>query len=109
MVWSINGTLGEIRLVAPAGISLQADAYATPVTIHVNDFATDAVTEVGWDWTDLQKTVPIRARSVQTVLYSFADGLKTARVESKSSAWVEIEDAASRAEQIESWLTSCGY
>mgnify|MGYP005989199567 CR=1 FL=1 len=95
--------------MAPAGISLQADAYATPVTIHIHDFATDSVSEVGWDWTDVQRTVPIRARSVQKVLYSFADSLKTARVESNSGAWVEIEDAASRAEQIESWLASCGY
>jgi hypothetical protein len=44
----------------------------------------------------VQHEVPERARSVQQVLYAYADGI--------DGGWVDIEDAAARAAQIQGWL-----
>ncbi|EFY88449.1 hypothetical protein J3458_002308 [Metarhizium acridum] len=102
LTWSIYGAGGEIRLVAPAGISLQAEAYDEPVTIQVHDFETDTVRDVRWDWTDVEKQVPIRGRSVQRVLYAYADW-KQGKGDG-AGAWVGVDDAAARASQIQKLL-----
>ncbi|KAG8416383.1 hypothetical protein J3459_007814 [Metarhizium acridum] len=101
--WTLNCELGEIRLVSPSGISLQADAYHDPVTIQIHRYDTDRVEDVAWDWDDVQKEVPERARTVQKVLYAFADS-RGAASGSNGCAWVEIGDAALRAAQLQSWL-----
>lgn len=94
--WTLTGETGTIRLTAPAGISLQADAYAEPVTIAVHQFDTDKVDQVSWAWSERQEQVPIPARSVLHSLISFANR--------DESGYVSLEDAARRAEQIEGWL-----
>lgn len=101
--WRINFEQGEARLVSPSGISLQAAAYDEPVTIQLYHFRTGQLEDVAWDWSDLQKEVPIRARTVMSCLYAFADGID------EGSGWVGIEDAARRAEQIEGWLRDGGW
>lgn len=101
LTWSIYGTKGEIRLVAPSGISLQADAYDVPVTIQVHHFESDTVETVDWDWSDVEKEVPIRGRSVQRVLYAYADWKEGL---SDEKAWVDVVDAAGRAGQIQKLL-----
>ncbi|KAF2178458.1 putative oxidoreductase [Zopfia rhizophila CBS 207.26] len=98
LTWTINCDLGEIRLLAPSGISLQAAAYDEQVTIQIHHFDNNEVEEVQWEWDELQEEVPIIARSVLKCLYGFADGTK------EGEGWVGIEDAAKRAEQIEGWL-----
>ncbi|KFG87197.1 putative oxidoreductase [Metarhizium anisopliae] len=102
LAWSIYGVDGEIRLVAPAGISLQADACDESVTIQVHDFDTDTVRDVKWDWTDVEKQVPVRGRSVQRVLYAYADW-KQGKSDG-AGAWVGVDDAAARASQIQKLL-----
>lgn len=57
---------------------------------------------VPWDWNDVEKEVPVRGRSVQTVLYAYADW-KEGRTNGKG-VWVDIKDAARRARQIQSLL-----
>ncbi|KAH6634749.1 hypothetical protein B0J18DRAFT_471661 [Chaetomium sp. MPI-SDFR-AT-0129] len=112
LIWTLHGTTGEIRLVAPAGISLQADAYAEPVTIHLHTFAKgdgpEAVEEVKWDWTESQREVGVRARGVQSVLFAFADAVLGGTLGDKEGweerGWVELDEAAERAGQIEGWL-----
>ncbi|KAJ5101160.1 hypothetical protein N7456_007212 [Penicillium angulare] len=94
--WTLTGETGSIRLTSPSGISLQADAYADPVTIAVHQFDTDEVENISWDWAERQKEVPVRARSVQHSLISLANGDET--------GYVSLENAARRAEQIEGWL-----
>ncbi|KAJ5938840.1 NAD(P)-binding protein [Penicillium verhagenii] len=94
--WTLTGEKGTIRLTAPAGISLQADAYAEPVTIAVHQFDTDKVEMVPWAWSERQMEVPTRARSVQHSLISFANA--------DESGYVSLEDAARRAGQIEGWF-----
>ncbi|KAF2806146.1 putative oxidoreductase [Mytilinidion resinicola] len=101
--WRINFEDGEVRLVSPSGISLQAAAYDEPVTIQLHHFDTEKVENIEWDWNSLQKEVPIRARTVLSCLYAFADGVR------EGYGWVGIEDAARRAEQIEGWLKEGGW
>ncbi|KAK9434948.1 NAD(P)-binding domain protein [Metarhizium brunneum] len=102
LAWSIYGVGGEIRLVAPAGISLQAGACDESVTIQVHDFDTDTVRDVEWDWTDVEKQVPVRGRSVQRVLYAYADW-KQGKSDG-AGAWLGVDDAAARASQIQKLL-----
>ncbi|ORX98945.1 hypothetical protein BCR34DRAFT_547762 [Clohesyomyces aquaticus] len=101
--WRINFERGEVRLVAPSGISLQAAPYDEPVTIQLFDFDKESLEDVPWEWNDLQKEVPIRARTVLSCLYAFADGA------TRGNGWVGLEDATKRAEQIENWLTDSGW
>ncbi|KAL4808002.1 oxidoreductase [Aspergillus unguis] len=93
--WTLNGEHGSIRLVAFGGSMLQADVYQLPVTISVHHFDTDTVEDIPWDWTAVQKEISISGRSVQTCLYSLAEGGKD---------YVSLEDAAGRARQIMGWL-----
>jgi hypothetical protein len=74
LVWTIQGTNGEIRLTAKDGTTLHASAYSGPVTIQVHDFATDTVEDVSWEWADWQEELPILARSVGEVYERFASG-----------------------------------
>lgn len=101
--WALNCERAEIRLVAPSGISLQADAYDEPVTIQVHDFETDTLADIEWTWNDEQIQVPRRARSVQKVLYAFADAKQNGDLHGEAG-WVSLEAAATRAYQIERWL-----
>ncbi|KAL4934334.1 Gfo/Idh/MocA family protein [Aspergillus undulatus] len=97
LTWTLTGERGAIRLVAPSGTSLQADAYAEPVTISVHRFDTDQVEKVPWDWSADQKEVAIRGRSVLSCLYSIGEG---------KDEYVSLEDAARRARQVLGWLDS---
>jgi len=97
-VWTINGEKAELRLVAPSGTSLQADAYAEPVTLHIHDFATDKITTVEWNWPEWQQELPIRARSIAALYEAFANG--------DESKYANFEDALKRHEQLEEWIGS---
>ncbi|GKZ36206.1 hypothetical protein AbraIFM66950_007202 [Aspergillus brasiliensis] len=98
--WTLNCEAGAIRLAAPAGISLQADAYENPATISVHHHATDTVEVVEWTWSQEQLEVPVRARSVQRTLIDFAKG--------NPEGYVSLEDAAGRARQLARWLDASG-
>lgn len=84
------------------------------MTIQLHTFAkgdgAEAVEEVAWDWTETQKEVGVRARGVQSVLFAFADAVlvgKEEKVEEgwEERGWVELDEAAERAGQIEGWLS----
>ncbi|GLA05461.1 hypothetical protein AnigIFM60653_005949 [Aspergillus niger] len=98
--WTLNCEAGAIRLSAPAGISLQADAYQNPATISIHRYATDTVEAVEWAWSEEQLEVPVRARSVQRTLIDFAKGNR--------EGYVSLEDAAGRARQLARWLDASG-
>ena len=72
LVWTINGTKGELRLVARGGTTLHASAYTEPVTIEVHDYATDKVEQVDWQWEDWQEELPIIARIIGKVYDEYA-------------------------------------
>ncbi|GLA19220.1 hypothetical protein AnigIFM62618_006889 [Aspergillus niger] len=98
--WTLNCEAGAIRLSAPAGISLQADAYQNPATISIHQYATDTVEAVEWTWSEEQLEVPVKARSVQRTLIDFAKGNR--------EGYVSLEDAAGRARQLARWLDASG-
>ncbi|KAF2832572.1 NAD(P)-binding protein [Ophiobolus disseminans] len=99
LTWTINCERGEIRLVSPSGIALQASAYESPVTIQVHRFDTNEVEEVEWGWSERQEELPLLARSVSECLYAFADG------KAEGDGWTGIESAAVRARLIEKFLS----
>jgi hypothetical protein len=101
--WRINFEKGEVRLVSPSGTSLGTSETDEPVTIQLHDYQTDKVEDVPYDWSDVQKEVPVKSRPIQTTIYAFADGV------AEGEGWVSIEDAARRAEQIEGWLKAGGW
>ena len=58
----------------------------------------DRVELVDWQWGEVQKELPLMARNVWRSLESFADGKKA------EEGWVDLKDAAGRAELIEGFL-----
>jgi predicted dehydrogenase len=99
--WTINCEKGEIRLVAPGGSAMEFSPPDKPVTIEVHHFDTNEVDNVPWEWSELQKEVPPMGYGVQTCLYAFAD--KSIK---GGEAWVDIEDAARRAQLFEGFFKS---
>jgi hypothetical protein len=100
LVWTINCERGEIRLVSPSGIALQASASDGSVKIQVHHFDTDEVEDEEWAWNERQQELPLLAKSVSECLYNFAEGRK------EGDGWAGIESAARRAHLIEQFLTS---
>ncbi|CAH0057655.1 unnamed protein product [Clonostachys solani] len=96
LVWTIQGTKGEIRLTARDGTTLHASAYSGPVTIQVYDFATDTVEDAPWEWADWQEELPILARSVGEVYERFASG--------KGSVLASFEEAGVWHQQLNKLL-----
>jgi hypothetical protein len=97
--WTINCEHGEIRLVSPDGIALQASGGGD-VTIQVHHFDTDEVENVDWAWNERQSELPLLARAVSECLYAFAEGKK------EGDGWAGIESAAARAKMIEQFLSA---
>jgi hypothetical protein len=98
LVWTINCERGEIRVVAPSGIALQARAYDEPVTLQVHHFDTDKVEDIDWDWGERQNELPMLARIVSECLYAFAEGREA------GDGWAGVESAAARARMVEQFL-----
>jgi hypothetical protein len=100
LVWTINCERGEIRLISPTGIALQASASDESVKIQVHYFATDEIENVEWAWNKRQEELPLFARSVSECLYAFAEGRE------EGDGWAGIESAAVRARLIEQFLNT---
>jgi len=98
VTWMINCEHGEIRLVSPTGMALEASKEEDPVTIQVHWFDGDRVEDVPWEWSAEDKELPVMARSVFRTLEAWADG------KDAGDGWVDVEDAAKRASLIESFL-----
>ena len=96
LLWHINCEKGEIRLRSMTGASIQASGYDVPPQIQIHDFETDEIKNVTWTWNHEQEALPVPARAVMHCLYAFAEG---------KADWVDLEEAAIRAEQIEAWLS----
>lgn len=97
LVWTVHGEKGEIRLVAPGGTSLHANAYSEPVTVDVHDFATGKVERVPWEWAPWQEELPVVARSVAALYEAYADG--------DATKYPTFENALVRHEQLQSIIS----
>jgi hypothetical protein len=100
LVWTINCEFGEIRLVSPGGIALQASGGSKSVSIQVHHFNNDEVEDIEWAWSERQQQLPLLARAVSECLYAFAEG------RGEGDGWVGIESAAGRARLIEHFLST---
>ncbi|SPQ24234.1 fc8ca640-7c5f-46e2-a4a9-268dcf486eb1 [Thermothielavioides terrestris] len=98
LTWTLHGTAGELRLVAPGGIALQADAGyagAEPVRIALHRFGN----QPGGGEGEVVEDVP------WSVLFAWADYRRgLVGEEGREKGWVELEEAAERARQIQGWL-----
>lgn len=99
----INCEKGEIRLTAPSGTSLHANAYAEPVVIEVHDFTTDEVRTVDWAWPKWQEEddLPIVSRSVARLYEAFYEH----KTEGAARKYANFADAVKRHEQLHSILS----
>jgi hypothetical protein len=105
LTWTINCEYGEIRIVNNAGTALHASGYDVPLIFQVHWFEDDRVEDIGFTWSKEQEQVPIMGRSVQRTLFAFADYLGKGKGDVEKDGWVDLEDAAKRAAQIEGFLT----
>lgn len=103
LVWTVNGERGEVRLRAQGGPTLQANAYAEPVTLELHDYAADTVQEVGWEWEEWQAELPVRGRSVAMLYERFAQGSDGV---DNDQGTPSFEDAVERHAQLEKLLES---
>ncbi|CAG5155919.1 uncharacterized protein ALTATR162_LOCUS3901 [Alternaria atra] len=98
LTWTINCEYGEIRVTSATSSSFRSSESDGPVVIQIHHFDTDEVEDVDWDWSDMQKEVPIVGRDVMGCLFAFADGNE------EGDGWVGLEDAASYARTIQTFL-----
>lgn len=93
----------------PTGVSFQTDSGPDGVTIQLHRSGADTAQDIDWQYSDLQKEVPLTARTMQTLLYGYADGKRGLNVGVGGDTrlgrdWPTIESAAARAAQIDEWL-----
>lgn len=101
--WHINCEQGEIRLTAPSGPTLHANAYSEPVTIEVHQFSTDEVHSVQWEWPrwEEESGISIVGRSVAKLYEAFYESM----VEGGPREYPNFADALERHEQLASMLS----
>ena len=93
-VWTIGGEKGELRLAAPGPYLQSGYSFDGPITIAQYDYATDQVTEVGWDWPDWQKEYGLKARSTAELYERYAEWVENGRpdVLAEDRQWPRLED-----------------
>lgn len=98
-VWTINGEKGELKITSPAGPYWQLDG-GEKITIHVHDYATNAVREEMWKWEAWQEELQFCARSVGDMYEQFAAGAEN------SDAVPDFADAVVRHRELQGMLDS---
>ncbi|KAI4675057.1 uncharacterized protein J4E88_007961 [Alternaria novae-zelandiae] len=98
LTWTINCEYGEILITSATRMTFQMSEGDEPVVIQVHHFDTHKVENVVWDWSDMQKEVPVIGRDVMTSLFAFAEG------KAEGEGWVGLEDAATYARMIDGFL-----
>ncbi|KAF2876429.1 oxidoreductase family protein [Massariosphaeria phaeospora] len=103
LTWSINGSKGELLITTPGPYLMSGDSYNGPITIELHDHATDEVRDMGWDWKDWQKKLPIRSRSVGEVYERYAAWVENGRPDEvkEGSDWPRLHDAMVRMENFD--------
>jgi hypothetical protein len=98
LAWTINCECGEIRVTSATSSAFPSSESDGPVVIQVHHFETNEVEDIDFDWSDLQKEVPIVSRDVMGCLFAFAEG------KNEGDGWVGLEDAARYAQIIQTFL-----
>ncbi|KIH93339.1 oxidoreductase [Sporothrix brasiliensis 5110] len=111
--WTLTGAAGKIRVVDPSGIYFQEsgkvrvgeDEGPCEVTIRLHRAGADAAETVPWEYSAVQKEVPVAGRSMQTLLYAYADAKRGVGPDvRRSSDWPDLERTAARAYEIDRWM-----
>jgi predicted dehydrogenase len=101
LTWSIAGTKGELLIKAP-GPYLMSDSYNGPITIQVHDHESDEVKELGWDWQEWQKDLPIRARIVAELYERYAEWIEAGKgAVVQGREWPRLDDAVLRMREFD--------
>ncbi|KAF2241932.1 oxidoreductase family protein [Trematosphaeria pertusa] len=101
-VWTINGEKGELLITAPGPYIFSGDSYNGPVSIKLHDHLTHQVRELGWEWQDWQKELPIRARITGEVYERYAEWVENGMGEVKEGReWPRLGDGLERMREFE--------
>ena len=97
-VWTITGEKGRIRLSNERGPFIQSEGSGWPTPIQVEDFASQEVKEVSWEWEDWQEPLIPRGRNIAKIydLY-YESGIN-------DSGLVDFSDAVVRHAQLDRML-----
>ncbi|KAF2267238.1 putative oxidoreductase [Lojkania enalia] len=95
--WSINLEKGELRLIGPSNASLTWGSKGG-VSIQIHHYETDELEDVAWTLGENEREMSEAVVNISRVLYAFADG------KPEGEGWLGLEEAARRAEQINSFL-----
>ncbi|KAJ7683089.1 hypothetical protein B0H17DRAFT_1074570 [Mycena rosella] len=98
LLWSIIGEKGEIRLTNSGGTGMQATGDTASVRLVVQDFATNKVEQIEWQWEAWQEDLPLYARSVGALYEAFSEGAE--------KSYPTFEDALKRHEQLDGMLAA---
>lgn len=98
-VWTITGTLGELRITSERGPFLPSASSAFPISIEWHDFATDEVTTIPWAWDEHLAALAIpQSRDIGKLYDLYAEGgIKQAEV-------ADFEAAVERHRQLKRLL-----
>ncbi|KAI8941665.1 hypothetical protein NX059_002877 [Plenodomus lindquistii] len=102
LAWIIHGEKGDLRLTADgptihAGLTMDG-----PVKIEHHDFASDEVRDLGWDWPESQKQLPLTARSVSELYERYAEWVEGGKGPVDSSrSWPRLEDGVKLMEEFD--------
>ncbi|KAK4643838.1 hypothetical protein QC761_404670 [Podospora bellae-mahoneyi] len=102
LVWTIAGTKGEIRVLAPSSTFIHIGNAADPQKFEVHDFETDTVDEVEWDFEDWQKELNFQARNIGAIYEDYYEVKRNG----KQKTFVSFDDALKRHEQLEDILAN---
>jgi predicted dehydrogenase len=102
LTWSINCENAELRITAP-GPYLMSDSYDGPINIRLFDYATGEVKDLGWDWQDWQKELPIRTRIVAEVYERYVEWIQNGKPEKVEEGrnWPRLADAMVRMKEFD--------
>lgn len=97
--WSINGTKGEL-LITIQGHYLHSHTI-DPITILHHDHATDEVVDLGRDWAEWRKDLPVRARITAELYERYVEWVNGGKGEMREGrGWPNLEDAVVRMEEF---------
>ena len=104
MHWTINGEMGEIRIVSVGGPYLNLDVYSDQgFSMEIHDHDSDELEIIGWQWETWQEELPVLSRQVASVYERYATWSR----EGGEVDWPTIQQAYERQKEIESILSTC--
>ena len=72
--WTITGEKGRIRMTNDRGPFIQSEGSGWPTPIQVEDFSTQEVKEVAWEWSDWQEPLLPRSRNIGMIYDVYYEG-----------------------------------